>query len=256
MPSDTSALVTEQPTPEILNRLEWLMFFRVILVTLFLGSTVVFRLADHDILTSSKHNILVALIVGTYVLTIIYAIILRTMRQHYEQFALVQLFGDLIISSVLVALTGGTESFFLVLFSLCVLSASILLYRKGAMYTMVLATALIVLHVVRESLGWWMPSGPVRDDALLGVLLSGLTNISAVFLVGMLAGYLSEQARDAGRRFRDASRDLEALRALNGHIITSIQSGLVSYTLDHRIIFNPAAGRITGFEPDACSTRK
>ena len=253
MAADTSsALVTEKPTSEIVNRLEWLMFFRVILVTLLLGSTVVFRLADHDILTSSKRLALLGLIIGTYTLTIVYAIVLRTMTDRYETFALVQLFGDLIISSMLVALTGGTESFFLVLFSLCVLSASILLYRRGALYTMVLATAFIVLLVLRESLGWWMPKGPVRDDALLAVLLSGLTNISAVFLVGMLAGYLSEQARDAGRRLRDASRDLEALRTLNGHIITSIQSGLVSYTLDHRIIFfNPAVGRITGYEPSA-----
>ncbi len=228
------------------------MFFRVVLVTLLLGSTVVFRLADDDILTSSKRLALLGLIIGTYTLTIFYAFILRSIRDNHEPFAFIQLFGDLIISSILVALTGGTESFFLVLFSLCVLSASILLYRRGAMYTMVLATALIVLHVARETLGWWMPDGPVKDDALLGVLLSGLTNISAVFLVGMLSGYLSEQARDAGRRLRDASRDLEALRALNGHIITSIQSGLVSYTLDHRIIFfNPAAGHITGFEPDA-----
>ena len=34
------------------------------------------------------------------------------------------------------------------------------------MHTTVLATALIVSHVIRESLGWWMPFGPVRDDAL------------------------------------------------------------------------------------------
>ena len=77
-----------------------------------------------------------------------------------------------------------------------------------------------MLLVAREALGWWLPSGPVSDEVLLSVFLSGLTNVSAVFLVGMLAGYLSEQARDAGQRLLDASRNLESLRALNGHIIT------------------------------------
>ena len=119
------------------------------------------------------------------------------------------------------------------------------------MWAMLMATVLIVLLVAREALGWWLPSGPVSDEVLLSVFLSGLTNVSAVFLVGMLAGYLSEQARDAGQRLLDASRNLESLRALNGHIITSIQSGLVSCTLDYRIIFfNPAAERITGYSAD------
>ena len=235
---------------ELASRLEWLMFFRVVIVTVLLGSSVVFRLSDQDLFFNTKRVTLLVVIIGTYVLTIIYAFVLRAIRSHYDKFAYVQVLIDMLISTVLVGLTGGTESFFLCC-SLCVLSASILLYRRGAMWAMLMATVLIVLLVAREALGWWLPSGPVSDEVLLSVFLSGLTNVSAVFLVGMLAGYLSEQARDAGQRLLDASRNLESLRALNGHIITSIQSGLVSCTLDYRIIFfNPAAERITGYSAD------
>jgi two-component system sensor histidine kinase PilS (NtrC family) len=117
------------------------------------------------------------------------------------------------------------------------------------MYMMAVSAGLIVFQVAREAFGWWHPGGPVDDERLLGVFLSGMTNITAVFLVALLAGYLSEQLRDAGQRLQIASRDIDDLRALNGHIITSIQSGLVSFTLDKRIIFfNPAASRITGLE--------
>ncbi|MEE2787349.1 MAG: ATP-binding protein [Myxococcota bacterium] len=232
---------------ELAARLEWLMFFRVVIVTVLLGSSVVFRLSDQDLFNARRVTLL-AVIIGTYVLTIIYAFVLRNLRTRYDVFAYFQVLVDMLLSTVLVGLTGGTESFFLVLFSLCVLSASILLYRRGAMWAMLVATMLIVLLVAREAMGWWLPRGPVTDEALLSVFLSGLTNVSAVFLVGMLAGYLSEQVRDAGQRLIDASRNIEALKALNGHIITSIQSGLVSCTLDHRIIFfNPAAERITGY---------
>ena len=148
---------------------------------------------------------------------------------------------------VLVTLTGGTESLFLFTFSLTVLAASILLYRRGAMYVSAVATGLVVLIVTREAMGWWLPSGPAEGERLRSVFLSGMTNVTAVFLVALLAGYLSEQLRAAGQRLRFASADIEALRALNEHIITSIQSGLLSYTLDYHIIFiNPAAARMTG----------
>ncbi|MEE2756447.1 MAG: ATP-binding protein [Myxococcota bacterium] len=249
---DAKVGFVNRTTPEIVTRLEWLMFFRVVLITLLLGSTLIFRLTAQDVLSTSKRLGLLGLIVGTYALTIVYAILLRSLQEHFERFAYVQITGDLIISAMLVSLTGGTDSLFLVLFSLSVLAGSIILGRRGSLYAMLIATILIVLLVLRESLGWGVPAGPVGDQKLLAVFLSGLTNVTAVFLVALLAGYLSEQARAAGQRLIDASRDIEALKVLNGHIITSIQSGLVSFTLDQRIIFfNPAAGRITGYEPES-----
>ena len=250
--TDAKAPPHLRQTPEIVTRLEWLMFFRVVLITLLLGSTLIFRLTSHDLLENSRRLTLLGLIVGTYALTIIYALALRLLQEHFRRFAYVQLTGDLLVSTVLITLTGGTESLFLVLFSLTVLAGSIILGRTGSLYTMFIATVLIVLLVLRELLGWWTPATSVDDKELLAVFLSGLTNVSAVFLVALLAGYLSEQARAAGQRLLDASRDIETLKVLNGHIITSIQSGLVSFTLDYQIIFfNPAAGRITGHDPDA-----
>ena len=224
------------------------MFFRMVMFTVLLGSTLAFEYASP---VQFPHLYpewaMLGLIVATYVLTIIYAVVLKRLRAGHEIFAYVQLMIDLITSVVLVTLTGGTESLFLFTFSLTVLAASILLYRRGAMYVSAVATGLVVLIVTREAMGWWLPSGPAEGERLRSVFLSGMTNVTAVFLVALLAGYLSEQLRAAGQRLRFASADIEALRALNEHIITSIQSGLLSYTLDYHIIFiNPAAARMTG----------
>ena len=227
------------------------MFFRMVMFTVLLGSTLAFEYASHVAASVYPEWAMLGLIVGTYILTIIYALVLKRLRRGLEAFAYVQLMIDLLTSVVLVTLTGGTESLFLFTFSLAVLAASILLYRKGAMYVSAVATALIVLIVTRESMGWWMPGGPAEGDRLRSIFLSGMTNVTAVFLVALLAGYLSEQLRAAGQRLRFASADIEALRALNEHIITSIQSGLISYTLDNRIIFvNPAAARIIGIDAE------
>lgn len=251
-PAIPSARLPATPPPELVAKLQWLMFFRVVIITLLLGSSLLFRIIGADFAANPTQLILLGVIVVTYALTIIYALVLRALRGGYERFAYAQLVIDLLIGAVLVSITGGTESLFLILYALTILNASILLYRRGAMYMMALSTALVVFQVAREALGWWLPGGPVSDSALLAVFLSGVTNISAVFLVALLAGYLSEQLRDAGRRLRLASRDLESARALNERIIQSIQSGLVAYTLDQDIIFfNPAAARITGFDAEA-----
>lgn len=237
--------------PEIVTRLQWLMFFRVVMVTVLLGSTLAFNYSKPDPLDDPVRLALLWLIIGTYGLTIVYALVLKRANGWLEGFAYCQLLIDLALTAVVVALTGGTESLFLFMFSLTVLNASVVLYRRGAMYICAVSSGLIVLQIVREVTGWRHAGGPVRDAEVVGVFLSGITHVSAVFLVALLAGYLSEQLRDTGQRLRFASRDLEALKALNEHIITSIQSGLVSYTLDHRVIFfNPSAARITGLEAE------
>ncbi len=237
---------------ELVGRLQWLMMLRVALITLLLGATLLVRPGGADPITDRRQFFLLWIIAGTYGVTILYAIVLKRLSRGLVPFTYVQLLVDLLTSAMLVAVTGGTESVFLFMFTLVVLVAAILLYRKGALYLSAAATALLVLLVAREALGWWMPTPPVDGDQLRSIFLSGMTNISAVFFVALLSGYLSEQLRTAGQRLRYASEDLEALRALNDHIITSIQSGLVSFTLDHRVIFfNPAAERITGLPTEA-----
>ena len=218
------------------------MFFRVLLITLLLGSAFAIDL-EGDLIRRE----LAGLIVATYVVTIIYALVLRRMTGGYRRFAYLQLLVDMALTAVVVTLTGGTDSVFVFMYSLAVLTASFLLFRRGAIYAAAIATGLIVFEVARESSGWGMPQGAATDAELRGIILNGISNVSAVFFVALLAGYLSEQLRDTGQRLRFASQDLAALRVLNEHIINSVQSGLVSYTLNRRIIFfNPAAERITG----------
>ena len=241
-------------SPELVTRLQWLMFFRVLLVTLLLGATLLFRLSEYDILTSERRLEFLGLIVGTYSLTILYVdLLMRVIESGFDTFAYIQMSGDLIVSAAVLIFSpvGWNHSFW---YSYPSVSWLALFYSTEP--ALCIRCSLRPLSSSSSSFKKsWDGGGQVAQyptHRVLPVLLSGLTNVSAVFLVGMLAGYLSEQARTAGQRLMDASRDLEALKALNGHIITSIQSGLLTYTLDHRIIFfNPAAGVITGYKPEA-----
>ncbi|MCB9524970.1 MAG: PAS domain-containing protein [Myxococcales bacterium] len=246
-PSGRDAAAQSVAQAELVNKLEWVMFFRVVLITILFGSALVLKVGGADPVLNPLRLDFIRLIVGTYLLTIVYAIALRRLKRGVQQFAWAQLVVDMLLGAVVVGLTGGSESLFLFMYLLTVLNAAFLLFRTGAAYASTIATALVIFQVAREATGWGMVEGPASDAELRDILLSGLANVSAIFFVGLLAGYLSEQLRSAGQRLRSASEGLAALKALNEHIITSIRSGLISYTLDHRIIFvNPAAEQITG----------
>ena len=101
-------------------------------------SNLLFRLSEYDILTSERRLEFLGLIVGTYSLTILYVVLMRVIESGFDTFAYIQLSGDLIVSAILIVLTGGMESLFLVLLPLCVLAGSVLLYRAGSLYTMLI----------------------------------------------------------------------------------------------------------------------
>jgi len=66
--------------PEIVSKLQWLMFFRMVMYTVLLGSTLAFEYASHDDHTLHPEWPMLGLVVATYVLTIIYAGVLKRLR--------------------------------------------------------------------------------------------------------------------------------------------------------------------------------
>jgi two-component system sensor histidine kinase PilS (NtrC family) len=245
-PSASVAAVAAPTADEIVPKIQWLMLLRIAMITVLLGSTLLINVSDADLFSDPGTLTILGLIVGTYAATIAYAVVLPRVRNH-TGFAYLQLVGDVVTTLVLVLLTGGTESIFVFMFSLVVMNAAILLYRRGALILASVAAAVLCVLYLRSGFGWLGGTLVQPGAASRGLLLAATTNISALFLVALLAGYLSEQLRDAGRKLETASASLEDLRALNQHIITSIQSGVLSYALDGRVLFmNAAAERILG----------
>lgn len=241
--------LTAQTDQNFAQTLQRMMLLRVLLITLFLGSNLFLSARDSAPFAGETQQTLLWLIGITYGLTIVYALLLDRLRAILPAFAFVQLAVDLVLVAVVVSLTGGTESSFLFLYTLVSLAASVLLGRTGARFAMAIAIVLILVTVAREALG------PALSEARMIVTYqAGILHISAVALVAVLGGYLSEQIRvtdrelrAAGQQLRYASVDLKAVRALNANLIGSIHSGLFGYTLEGQIIFfNPSAERITG----------
>jgi two-component system sensor histidine kinase PilS (NtrC family) len=72
-------------------------------------------------------------------------------------------------------------------------------------------------------------------------------NIVAFIITALLTGYLAERLRASEAALRKQTMDLEELERLNSSIVSNINSGLMTITVDGRIrVFNHYAEQLTG----------
>ncbi len=232
---------------ELAAKLKWLMLFRVLMVTVLLGTASFVGAESLTGLSDPLQAFLFAIIVGTYALTLAYALLVPRIR-HIHAFAYAQLGGDVIVAGALVLVTGGTDSVFTFLFSLSIINGAILLYRKGALVVASLSTVCFLAIVAYEYGAFGFPRlFPLPGRRQLYYVT--FIHLTTFYLVAVLASYLAEQLRRAGRQLVEKQHDLASLQALNDNIVSSLASGLLTVGEDGCIIsFNPAAARITGYE--------
>ncbi len=217
-------------------RLKRLMVFRVVMVTTLLFIATYVEVVSETLLTV---NPLYFVIGATYALTVVHVIALRLVPSR-QLLAHAQLLGDLVMVTALVYVTGGVRTGFLLLYPLAVLSATMLVPRRGALALAGVATGLYggVLAAVREGL---LPS----TEGLAGLkALPPLALLYAVFVLGvacatvaLLGSYLAESLQHAGVKLREAALEVADLRGLNQVIVDSIQSGLMTTDADGRILY-------------------
>ena len=224
------------------------MLFRVVLVTLFLGGALLFDIGTLSDFSSTRNTTIVVLIVGTYALTILYALLLRQ-GAALDELAITQITLDIVIVGVLVDAYGGIDSPFLFLFLLTVIAAAFTVNRRLALYTAGGVTAMLIVLAL-QPLGLFAAEpapGVVWKDALFRVAL----NSTASLTVALLAGYLTELLGRATTELQEQRESLRELRALNENILESLSSGLLTVDRDGIVIFfNRAAELITGFDAE------
>src|SRR5438309_5008271 len=110
------------------DKLKWLMGIRVAVVTLTLGVLIYLQIGKSTQAIPAYYG----LIVATYLLTILYGLLVNRI-EWLVTFAYLQIGLDIVFETVLVAITGGVESPFSLLFILSITAASALLSRKGGL---------------------------------------------------------------------------------------------------------------------------
>src|SRR3990170_4339693 len=241
----------------LMARLKWLMVFRVALVIIFLGTSIWLQFKEVLAFQSVLYPIY-TIIVITCLLTILYANLFRWVK-NAELFAYFQIFVDILLITATVYVTGGMESILSFLYFLSIISASIMLNRRGGFYA---ASASSIAYGVLVNLDFYkilpagykliIPSGIGynRGDILATVVL----NIIGFFTVAFLTGYLAERTITVEKELEEKKIDFKKLEAINKHIVENINSGILTINSNQRITsFNRAAEKVMGYKPDETS---
>ena len=222
---------------DLYNKLKMLMIVRVVLVTVLLGSSALLQIGYGK--NIKVPSLLYSLIFITYLLNAIYAFLLPRIN-NLRAFAFVQIIGDLFFETSLIHITGGVESGFSFTYILSIISASMLLYRRGS-YTTAAMSSILYGSLIDLQYYHVMPSFTTGALSPKETFYNVFLNIVAFFLVSFLSSTLSE-------KLKKKDSDLFELQTFNECVAQSMSSGLVTTDLNGRITsFNRAAEEITGY---------
>ena len=230
----------------------WLARVRFLLITFLLAVVLVLR--DLQLLVVPLRYF-APLILLWYTLSIFYAIVLRWIPRAWFH-APLQIVCDLLLITGLVYVTQGHESYFISLYLLAVIVASIVFTRKGAFliagFSFVLLGTLVELTYY-EKIPRTASAMPGEKTLQFWILM----NLFAFLGVAYLSSLLAHTLRRKGVELEEKQEELQDLQAFNDDIIHSMRGGLLTTDLDGRILLlNSAGEEITGYRFDEIRGRR
>jgi len=227
-----------------------LIAVRVVVVTTLLLAALIIQYTVGEVLPI---NYLYTAAGVTYVLTLVY-IALGFLIHSRGINVMIQIAGDLLVETLLVYFTGGLDSPFSFLYLVSIITASMLLYRRGGLLA---ASGAVILYGVLVDLLFYgvlpLPSQSLPVDWSASRLYFNMAaNFSGFYATALLTSYLSEQLQRTSLELDANRQNLAELRALNQNVVDSIPSGLITLSSFGTASFvNPAGANILQMEPQA-----
>ena len=252
-PADSLVRAPAVPPSDLGKRVARLMMLRTLVVTVVLGLSL-WLLATDQTPQRVAMFLQLAVIVATYGSSIVFGVLLRRGFAP-KRVARPMLANDLVLTSVLVYITGGALSPYMFLYALSIVSAGALSYRRGAVTVAVASLALAIAvslfawaHVIdlplTGSVQPWEQSG-VELVRTLGI------NLAALIGVGALAFIFGDQLQRGAETLATTRRAAAELLTLHQDIVRSLSSGLITTQPDGTILTaNHVAAQILGLTPE------
>src|SRR5580700_30132 len=223
--------------------LRWLNRVRFLVVTLLLGIVLVLEQYTEF---AVPLRYFVPLIILWYTLGLFYLILLHWVpvgRWH----APLEIVSDLLLVTGLVYVTGGHESYFVSLYLLTIIVASILFSRRATFLVAGLSFILLggmvelVYYNILPRTSVSMPGGKALQTWIL-------SNLFAFLTVAYLSSLLTQSLRKQTAELEVKRGELQDLQAFNQDIIHSMRGGLITTDLEgHVTLLNRTAEEITGY---------
>jgi two-component system sensor histidine kinase PilS (NtrC family) len=221
--------------------LSYLATLRVLMLLVLIGATLLFtRGSEFAYLKTIRNVLLVTGALGLVPSTLYFPLLQYSKTMfHLRLLAVAMVVQDSLFSAIVVVVTGGTQSAFTFFFSLTIVISSIVLARWGSVLAVSLSLVLLGLCGLYEARVLTYPS--LILDLLpfspLAVMGRGLgVNALGFVAIGILASFLGEQLRRTEEQRERFKVTLDDLRQLHETILACVAGGIVSCTLDRRVL--------------------
>ena len=242
------------PSSDLRRRVTRLLLLRTLVVTVVLGMSMWLLVAD-DHRTRGAMWLQSGIIATTYLSSIVFGVLLRRDFAPRRVARPMQA-TDLVITSLLVYITGGAQSPYTFLYALSIVSAGALSYRRGAV---VVTLASLGAATVVALLAWThaiaLPMASQAhpwDQSTLDLVRTLGVNYAAMIGVGALAFIFGDQLQKGAESLATTRKAVADLYTLHQDIVRSLASGLITIGPEGTVLSaNTAAGEILRKQPAA-----
>jgi two-component system sensor histidine kinase PilS (NtrC family) len=229
-------------TQNVAAWLGWLSRVRFFLITLLLALVLVLGKTSQLAVSA---RFFIPLIILWYTLAIVYTILMRWMPLA-SWHGPVQMVFDLLLVTCLIYLTGTQDSYFIWLYPLAIIVASILFSREatfivaGLSFVLLGGLSELIYYNILPRMQVEVPSGRQLQTWIF-------SNLFYFMAVAYLSSLLAQSLRRQGAELEVKRGELQDLQAFNEDIIHSMRGGLLTTDLDGRILLlNRTGEEITG----------
>jgi len=228
------------------RRISYFMLVRLVMLALFTAVAGILAWQSNRDFTSLYHGFVWGTLVVGYGLTIVFARLLPRARD-LDRFAWMQTTTDIVLAAVVVQMSGGTDSGFVLLYLIAVLGAATMAGVRETWAAMGACALIFGTTSAAEALGFLEPMSlgePIRALPPMEAAAIFARTSAALVGVAVLSSFLNKQLASSTLQVGD-------LRALNENILRSLPSGLIATdTADRTVYFNPVAREILGLHDD------
>lgn len=207
LPGKTAGHLKQQQAGELPHKLAWLMAARVAFTAILLISTILTQYRINDPAKSGYLEVLYWFAGSVFLLSIAYAWI-STHIGEYKVFGLIQMVVDSLLATLIVYITGGYFSFFVSLYLVVVICASVILGLKKGIAISVVGTLFYGTMLMLQYAGGLPLFGIEEGQALRQLswltIVYRIANMAAASIaVAILCGLLIEQKRKNAQKLAE-----------------------------------------------------
>ncbi len=236
---------------DLIEKMRWLLFLRVIILSFFLGATALFNFFKQEGDLHFFYILSIPLIVA-YAISIGSALVLPHLPD-LRFFAHLQVDFDVVLITGIIWLTGDFTSPFPFLYNLAVMNGAILLFYRGAFFTAGFSSLCYVTLLSWTSAFNHGGGLPISWPLLMPVVL----NIGSFFAIAGLGGFLASKLSHAERLLKEKHTDYQDLEVLKETLLQGVGSGVAITDAEGRInYFNSQAQNLTSLQETSVKGKK